>query len=239
LKAVRLSIGLLILVAAGVFEADAQQAEVDRQFWSEANLYWQFHPAARLVFMSSESRDRDVAYADIEYGAYLDFYVTRFRPLLFRRIAQRDDARMQRLVLRAGYIDSHSLNQEPPTVEHRPLIQGTIRWTFPYALLLSSRSRVEFRIINGEYAWRYRHELKIERDFKIRRLPLTVYASAEAFYDSKSGTVNRYRYSSGTVLLIERWFGLEPYFTRQSTSFVQPRNENALGLTLNFYLGQK
>src|SRR5258706_3239291 len=104
--------------------AEGQQRNVDLQFWSEADVYRQFHPEARLVLTGSQSRDHDVVYSDIEYGAYLDFYVPRFRPILFTRIAERDDARMRRLVLRAGCISSRSLNHEPPTVERRPLIQG-------------------------------------------------------------------------------------------------------------------
>ncbi len=218
------------------FSLAAEQPEVDRQFWSEINLYWQFHPDARLVFMAQHSRDRDVDYEDVEFATYFDYYVRRFKPMLFQRLLERDQSRAKRIVLRAAYLASRSISKSPVIVEHRPYIQGTLRWAFPYELLMSSRNRGQFRFSNGAYSWRYRNELKLERDFNIYRVPATPYAAAEVFYDSKSGTVNRFRYSAGFVILVQHWMEVEPYFTRQSTSQVQPRNENALGITLHFYL---
>jgi hypothetical protein len=233
-KSLRVS-SYVLLAVLFVITAKAQNT-VDWQAWGETDFYWQFHPDVRLVVASAH--DRDVNYTDVKFETFLDFYVPRFRPILFRRLVERDDARMQRIVLRMGYVASHSVGEEPSTLEHRPLAEGTLRWAFPFALLLSDRNRFEFRIVNGMYSWRYRNRVRIERDFKVRTLPLTTYVSTEGFYDSKAGSVNRLRYSGGLVLPINRWFFVEPYFTRQSTSNVEPRNENAVGLTLQFYLSQ-
>lgn len=204
--------------------------------WSEADVYWHFNPRVRLVFLASASDRRDVTYSDVETGVNLDFFVPRFRPILFRRLVETDDARMQRIVLRIGYHVSRSINHEPPTIEHRPLVEATLRWAFPYAILLSDRNRAEFRIISGDYSWRYRNELKLERDFKIRRYAFTGYISAEGFFDSRTDSISRHRYTLGSVLPAGRRFDLEPYFTHQIDLGDQPRHATAIGFTLNVYL---
>ncbi len=224
--------GALILFAAIMARAD----DVEKEFWPEVNLFWKFHPNARLELMTQDARDRDTDYRDVEVAAYLDFYVRRFQPLLFRRFTEEDDSRMQRMVLRIGYLESWSIGHTPNTVEDRPLVQATVRWAFAQKLLLSSRNRLEFRFINGTYSWRFREQLKLERDFKIRRLAVTVYLSSEAFYDSRYDTVNRWRYTGGSVWQVQKWLGVEPYFTRQVTTTSTARDENAIGLTLQFYV---
>jgi hypothetical protein len=221
---------LTVLFAA----AASGQGTVSWQFWPEADLYWQFHPNIRLVL--GAEHERDVDYPDVKFEAFLDFFVPRFRPILFRRLVENDDARMQRIVLRTGYINSHSVGEQPAKIEHRPLVEATLRWAFPGSLLLSDRNRFEFRFVNGVYSWRYRNQARLERDFKLRAVPLSSYGSVEAFYDSKSSSFNRVRYSAGLVMPVKHWLSVEPYLMRQSTSAVEPRNEDIVGLTLDFYL---
>src|SRR5262249_44551335 len=154
--------------------------------------------------------DRDVDYPDVKFLAFVDFFVTRFHPILFRRLVESDDARMQRIVLRIGYVNSHSVGDQPAKIEHRPLVEGTLRWAFPGSVLLSDRNRFEFRFVSGAYSWRYRNQVKLEKDFKLDGAPLTSYGSAEAFYDSNTDSFNRFRYSAGLVVPVKRWLSVEP-----------------------------
>ena len=122
-------------------------------------------------------------------------------------------------------------------IEQRPLVEGTIRWAFPPSILVSSRNRVEFRIINGVYSWRYRNQVKVERQLRLSdRFTTSPYLSMEAYYDSRVDVWNRFRFSAGTEQPLGKHWSLEPYYTRQITTHTAIRNTNAVGMTLHLYL---
>ena len=101
---------------------------------------------------------------------------------------------------------------------------------------MSNRARGEFRFVNGAYSWRYRNQMKFDKDFQVRHYALTAYTSAEAFYDSTTNRWDRFRFTGGMLFPIGKRFAVEPYYTRQIATHSQPRNINVLGLTLQLYL---
>ena len=60
--------------------------------------------------------------------------------------------------------------------------EATGRAHLPASILVSDRSRIDLRWINGEFRWRYRNRLKLERTFRLKRFDFTPYAHAEVSY---------------------------------------------------------
>jgi hypothetical protein len=103
-------------------------------------------------------------------------------------------------------------------------------------MLFTDRNRGEFRFVNGGYSWRARDQLKLEKDIRIDGYALTEYVSAEAFFDSKTQAVDRFRYVAGAVFPLRKQITIEPYLMRQNSLESNPRFVNAIGLRLSLFL---
>ena len=81
------------------------------------------------------------------------------------------------------------------TVEHRPYFDATLRGNY-LGMPVSSRNRLEYRMLEGREAYRYRLRLMLKAPGAL--LPgLTPYCSAEAFYAFDAGEVNKTRLIAG------------------------------------------
>ena len=93
----------LMFVLLSVFAPAGAVAEDKLPFWPEADLFVRLSPNTRFLIMTAATDNRDEPNSKWEVGAYLDIFVPRFRPLLFRRISELDESRRQRIVIRVGY----------------------------------------------------------------------------------------------------------------------------------------
>jgi hypothetical protein len=208
----------------------------EEQFWPELDAYYHLNRSVRLMFLSAVTKGRDVDYFDGKVGGRLDVYVPRLRPVLFRKIVREDDSRMQRMQFRVGYRYNHSIGRTPSTTEQRSFLDGVVRWAVPANILMSDRNRFEFRFANGSYSWRYRNELKLERDFQVQHRSFTAYTASEEFWDSRVNIWNRFRFTAGLVLPFRNIWELKPYYSRQIDTTAQIRNTNVIGITLSVYI---
>ena len=120
--------------------------------------------------------------------------------------------------------------------EHRGLLEATARYPLLRGVLLSDRSRVDFRFIDGEFAWRYRNRISAERALSIRSFHFIPYLRAEAYYDGDVGEWSRTAETVGCIFPFRRRYELEPYYEHQNdTSSAPNRQVNALGLVLSMY----
>jgi hypothetical protein len=223
-----------LVITGGLVAEEATQTE--RQFWPEADVFWKASERIRFVLLASLTENRDTEYRNSEFGAFADVFVPRFGPILFRRISHHDDSRTHRITVRAGYRFVRTISAEPPSTEHRFQSDATMRWALPGEILMSDRHRGEYRIIDDQFSFRYRNELKIERDFAIRRIPISPYVSAEIFYDTRFDAFSRWRYTGGVALTLGDHTIIEPHYTRQIVKHPQFQVINAIGLTVNIYL---
>jgi hypothetical protein len=177
----------------------AQNIDTVNEFWPEWQILISTSKTTRVMLDVNATKEKDVDYSNFEAGVHFDFFFPQFKHFLFRRLVSEDKTRNQMLLFRVGYRVDRSLNQATTVVEQRPLVEGTLRWVFPDNVLMSDRNRIEFRFINGSFSWRYRNELKFERDFRIARFPFTAYLSTEPFYDSRYRAWNRFFFTYGMV----------------------------------------
>ena len=114
--------------------------------------------------------------------------------------------------------------------------EATGRVHLPALLLMSDRSRIDLRWLNGDFRWRYRNRLKFERTFHGGRFEFTPDGHGEVFYSAEQRKWTRLRYAAGMEWTITRRIVLEGYFLRQNDWASSPQFVNALGVVMQFYL---
>lgn len=214
----------------------AQETNTRNEFWPEINVYINVKPKVRLFLLGTVSKSvedgeiRNAQSFEAQVGAHIDYIPN------------------DHIILRAGYRFGTSVGDtDSPYKEHRILTEQTLRKLLPGDLLLSDRNREDFRFVNGDFSFRYRNRVKVEREFDLfKGRTITPYVSAEIFYDTRSSSWNRNRLAVGfeqslrrgplrRMLLHKRQVILDLYYMRQNDSGSETLHVNAIGAALVFY----
>jgi hypothetical protein len=225
---------MFLFLVIGTHSARAQTTS--NELWPEIDMYINVKPKIRLYFMATTSRAVedgelfDGKAFEAQIGAHIDYIPNKH------------------VVLRTGYRFGTSVGDASnPYKENRFLTEQTLRQMLPGSLLLSDRSREDFRFINGEFSFRYRNRVTIEREFHLfKKRTITPYASGEIFYDTRYSAWNRNRLTAGVqtslrrgpllkMILPKHQIILDLYYTRQNDSRSQTQHVNALGVALALY----
>ncbi|HKO61831.1 MAG TPA: DUF2490 domain-containing protein [Pyrinomonadaceae bacterium] len=218
----------------------AQEPTPRNEFWPSLEAYINVKPKVRLYLLGTVSKsieDGELFNAqsyEAQIGAHVDYIPN------------------DHFILRAGYRYGRSVgNNDDGFREHRLVTEQMVRKLLPGDLLLTDRNREDFRFINGDFSFRYRNRVMIEREFQLnvpllRRRTITPYVSGEISFDTRFGIWNRNRYAVGVVqslrrgpirrmLLPKRQVNLDIYLMRQNDSRSSPSHVNALGASLIFH----
>jgi len=219
----------------------AQEPTTRDEFWPSIEVYINVKPKVRLYLLGTVSKaieDGELFNAQSfegQVGAHVDYIPN------------------EHFILRAGYRYGRSIGANDTGFrEHRLLSEQILRKLLPGQLLLTDRNREDFRFITGDFSFRYRNRVMIEREFQVnllsflRRRTITPYVSGEISYDTRFGVWNRNRYAVGVVqslrrgpilrqLLPKRAINLDLYLMRQNDSRSSPSHVNALGAGLVFH----
>ena len=145
-----------------------------------------------------------------------------------------DESKNRFLLLRVGYRYLDSFSDDPN--EHRVVLEATPRYPLRGGVLVSNRGRVDARFIDGEYSWRFRSRLSVEREFPIGPVRMNPYVRGELFYDSRFDKWSRTEWIGGAAFPLNRRVELEGYFDYQhDTGGDHNRKVHAIGTVLNLY----
>jgi Protein of unknown function (DUF2490) len=226
---------LALLLSLLICTHSAKAQTTNNEVWPEIDVYVNVKPKIRLYFMGTTSRaveDGELFNSkafEAQIGAHVDYIPNKH------------------IVLRTGYRFGTSLGDASSTYkENRLLTEQTLRKMLPGSLLLSDRNREDFRFIEGDFSFRYRNRVTIEREFLIRKRTITPYVAGEIYYDTRYSAWNRNRLTAGVqtslrhgpvlkMLLPKRQIILDLYYTRQNDSRSETQHVNALGAALSFY----
>jgi hypothetical protein len=225
---------LFSLIVFGALAANAQ--DTGEQFWPEVNVYVHINEKIRLFLLGTVSKTiedgelRNSQAFDSQVGAHIDYIPNKH------------------VILRTGYRFGSSVGDTTdPYKEHRIVTEQTLRKLLPGDILLSDRNREDFRFISGEFSFRYRNRVTLEREFHVfKQRSVTPYVSGEVYYDTRFDTWNRNRWAVGVqtslrrnalikMLLPKRQIVLDLYYMRQNDSRSSDPHVNALGAVLAFY----
>jgi len=216
--------------------ASAQDPTTHKEFWPEIDVYITVKPKVRLYLIGTISKSvedgeiRNAQGYEGQIGVHVDYIPNKH------------------LILRTGYRFGTSVgSNSEPFKEHRLLTEQTLRQLLPGDLLLSDRNREDFRFVNGDFSFRYRNRVTLEREFHLLKgRSITPYLSGEIFYDTRYNAWNRNRFAVGVqqslrrgplrkMLLPKRQVILDLYYMRQNDSRSDIQHVNAIGAALTFY----
>jgi Protein of unknown function (DUF2490) len=202
---VRTALGIGLAIAMGAACAGPAAAQdTANEVWPEVDVWVQLNPKVKLFFPFSVSKSRETKEREGLIGARVDYRFNRY------------------VSVRAGYGYLWSISPTDPYSEHRPVGEVSLH-AFPGASVhLVDRNRVDLRFINGDYSYRYRNRLRLERTFAVDRWArgrtLTPYAMEELGYDSRYDTFNRSRFSLGVETQFTQIVMVDLYVVRQDDS---------------------
>jgi len=218
---------LLVLISMSV-QAQTQTY----QTWPEIDTYINLNPNFRLYFIATQTKENRQG-TDAEIGPNLDFF---FKPLFKMNrgvIFQLDQSKARPLLLRIGYRYLPSTNGP---IEHRGVLEATGRYPVKSGFLFSDRNRADLRFISGEFSWRYRNRLTVERTVSILSYHFTPYVRSEVYFNSNYGKWSRTAEDLGAAFPIRKHTEIEPYYEHQNDTSKSPNRQiNAFGLSLNLY----
>ena len=219
------------LLVAAALPAGAQTVAV----WPEMNVYVRLNSTARLLVVATTVKD-DGETTDAEFGAHLDLFLKPIlRPpgLMFRV----DESKNRVLMIRAGY--RYLLSYMDGSAENRALLEATVRYPLTGRfgnMLLSNRNRMDFRVIDDTYSWRYRNRLSIDRELSVGPVRVNPYLRFEIFYDSRFAAFSRTEATAGASFPITKYWELEGYFDYQLDTGSSPNKKTrAVGAVTTFY----
>jgi hypothetical protein len=227
---------LILVVFTLLCRPGSAESTQQTEFLPEVNVYLKLNSNIRVAFQAKDTVEGgDSTQAQI--GPNVEFYL---KPLVrLKKITSfdLDDAKSRPLVLQAGYSFLASPNS-PST--NRILVAATSHLPIKAELLLSDRNRADLDWSNGEFTWRYRNMLSLQRTYAIHSYHLMPYASAEFYYESQYSKWSTTELYAGTQLPVGKHFEFNPYYEHQNNTGKKPNKQvNALGLTVNIYFARK
>jgi Protein of unknown function (DUF2490) len=229
-RALRAPVGAGLLIVSFGIPALAQT----RQLWPEVSTFVRLNDDMRFYFLATTVKEERES-TEVELGPNLDFY---FKPLWKRKrwiLFPLDESKNRYLMVRIGYRYIRPVTGDTPP-EHRGVLEVTPRYPLLHDVLVSDRNRIDFRLIGGDYSWRYRNRLTVEKLFSTGRFSFDPYVRGEVYYDSRFHKWSRTSLIAGSTFPITKHFEFESYIEHQNDTSGSPNRQlNALGIVFNLY----
>jgi hypothetical protein len=210
--------------------ARAQTSTTD--FLPEVDAYLKLNPIIRFAFQAKDTREGGDP-SQVELGPSVEFYLKTLRKLLDVTAFDLDDSKSRPLLLSVGY--RYVPSPDKPTVNRLEPV-ATFHFPMPGRILISDTNRADLDWSNGNFTWRYRNRLTLERRVRIRSYHPGPYVSAEVFYASQYGKWSSTNLYAGCLLRLSKHVQFDPYYEHENNTGKSPNQQvNAAGLVLNLF----
>ena len=219
------------LLVSAALPAGAQTVAL----WPEVDVFARLNSTVRVGLVATTVQENGET-TDGEFGPNLDLFLKPIRrsPKLMFRL---DESKNRLLLIRSGYRFLPSYTGG--SAENRVLLEATVRYPMKNHfgdVLLSNRNRMDFRVIDGAYSWRYRKRLSVERELSLGPVRVNPYSRFEIYYDSRFAAFSRTELMMGASFPIARYCELEGYFDYQlDTGSAPNKKTRAVGAVATFY----
>jgi hypothetical protein len=230
---------LVLLGATGVAGAGEQSKEL----WPEIDFWLRLSPAWRLSSFVALSKNIETDYREGSFLFQADYAWGKPGRLYQGRLLDEGRAEtMKAMLARGGYLVGKSLDDKGETYQEKTIfLEWHMRVPLKARLLLTHRLRADFRWLGDDYElsnrWRYR--VMVEKEVDAGGCSWVPYGSAEAFYDTRYDTFNRFRFIAGTSVGWSPRYALEGNITYQHDSKSSVTDIYALNLILHLYFEKR
>jgi hypothetical protein len=230
-RACRLALVLAMLLCRSASAQSSQEV----QFLPEVDAYLKLHPHIRVSVQAKDTRDGGEP-TQAAIGPSLEFYVKPLIKLREITLFDLDDAKARPLVLAVGY---RYLSSPTSPATNRIPLAATSHLPVKAKLLLTDRNRADLDWSKGEFTWRYRNMLSVERTLMIHTYHPIPYVSAEVYYESQYHKWSTTELYAGCVFPVGKHLELKPYYEHQNNTGKHPNEQlHGLGVTANIYLSR-
>ena len=222
---------LLTVMVLAATRAAGQERGSASEFNPSVWLLLELNERSRLDFYTGRERSEELDSSKWKVGVGAS---VRVRPL-FNLFDDDDPDKKYTLVLGTVYEYSKTSEAGERRTEHKVAFDGWARWAFKKPkILVTDRSRVEFRWVNGDYHLRYRNWLFAERPVRINKYKVTPFVGAEPFWDQRYKKWNLFRFMGGVRLPIMRRTYVDVYYSREHCLTCPTLNTNVFGI--NYFI---
>lgn len=206
------------------------------QFLPEIDGYLSVNSTVHLYLQAKDDREGGDP-QQFTFGPSVQLYL---KPLIRLKNATQfdlDESKSRPLILESGY---RAITAPNTPIEDRALEAVTFRLPPLAGIVISDRNRVDLDWKAGDFTWRYRNKLTVERTFSIRSHHFIPYIAAEPFYESqykKWSTTDLY---VGFLLPLGKHVEFDPYFEFENDTGKSPNKQQYyVGLALYLYFSRK
>lgn len=225
----------VLLIILSVVCSPAQDHHVARQFDPTITVDLDVG-RFRYDFYVGREKSEELEAGDTIFGAGVRF---RAKPIFKTFFDAIDTDKKHVLVLRMGYEYRHGGEDGFDSNTHTAMTDATLRWGFPKKVLMADRNRAELRWIDGEASFRYRNRLLFERPFTIFKRKVAPYASAEAYWDGRFTSWNKFRYTAGAEVQAVWRTTVDVYYARERCVTCPDPHTDILGANITLFFKLK
>jgi hypothetical protein len=205
------------------------------QFLPEVDTHVTVNSFTRVYLQTKD--DRDAGASDqFSVGPSMQFYL---KPLLkLKQITEfdLDDAKPRPLVLEAGY--RYVTAPGTPATERMETVL-TSHFPLKAGILFSDRNRADLDWKNGEFTWRYRNKLTLQRTFAVNSYHLIPYIAAEPYFVSQYSKWSTTALYAGGLFPVGRHVQFNAYYEHENnTGKSSNEQQNSIGMVVAFYFSR-
>ena len=211
-------------------------AQQNVQFLPEVDAYLKLNSVLRLYLEAKDDQDGgDPAQAGI--GPSVQLYLKPLASLQKMREFDLDDAKSRFLLLETGY----RYVWEPNTpAENRMITAATFNLPLKAGFSMSDRNRADLDWKSGNFTWRYRNKLQVERTVAVRSYHLIPYVAVEPYYESQYNKWSTTALYAGSIFPVGKHMEFNLYYEHENNTGGQKNDpENAIGLALHLFFSQE
>ena len=163
----------------------------------------------------------------------IDLYLKPWIKLRNATIFDLDEAQRRAFVFSTGY---RVLPSPSAPVTNRWELVATANLPLRWGILLSDRNRADLDWQSGNFDWRYRNRLSLERSVKFGSYHPRAYVRDEEFYESRYQKWSTTALYAGGTFPAGKRLDFGPYYCHQNNTGKNPNQQlNQLGLIVNLY----
>ncbi len=207
-------------------------AQQNVQFLPEVDTYLKLNSMFRVYVEAKDDQDGgDPAQAGV--GPSVQLFLKPIAKLKEMRAFDLDDAKKRLLVLETGY--RYVWEPDSPAT-NRMIVAATFNFPLKAGFSLSERNRFGLKWKNGNFTWRYRNKLTVERTVSIRSFRHIPYVAVEPYYESQYSKWSTTALYAGSLFPVGRHVEFNPYYEHENnTGGHKNHPENAVGLALYLF----
>ena len=221
-----------ILLGCVCMTARAQQSG----FLPEIDMNYALNSHARIKFQAKEDREGgDPKQATI--GPSLLLYRKPLMKLKHVLIFDVDNTKSRLFVVESGY---RAITAPGAPETNRWIESFTFHYPLLNQVLLTNRTRWDLDWQDGDFTWRFRDKLTVEKTLRICSYHFAPYVAAEPFYESEYGKWASTDLYAGAAFPLGKRTEFDAYYEHENDTGKSPNmQKNYIGVELQIYLGRR